>query len=178
VDETTVTSCTDDEILLEISAFTSGGDPNKIYYDWQVIDDTTGEIVKTCSSSSMSDEADDEVIPCYWRSSQEYHDRVCLSSDGCYRLITGEYQNSDRSPTDTVTRLNVKYGGKEIFVGNQTQFQSIVLVTPVFPIRFVKACKIPTVSIDVAFPRTISTSFIMWAGEKNANLQRKGDGKV
>src|SRR5210317_2050638 len=48
--------------------------------------------------------------------------------------------------------------------------------TPILPIRRVKLCKTEMVAADVALPETISTSFIICAGEKKcqpANNSRR-----
>jgi len=115
-------TCNEGEILLEIIVSTSGDDQDEeIEYDWQVIDDLTGEIVAACDAGNETESSN----LCYWRPARQFHDQICLPSQGCYRLVTGE-QSRYYHPYRWTT-LSVFYGGEEIFDGKQYKCKSMLL---------------------------------------------------
>lgn len=79
-------TCGEDHVLLEIDVLTG----NAKYYDWQVIDEATGQIAHACPSSKEKTTS----IPyttkfCYWTANDSFLDHVCLPRGVCYRLVVG-----------------------------------------------------------------------------------------
>jgi len=118
-------TCNEGEILLEIKATTGDSE----HYDWQVMDDMTGEIFAACPATQGNETTTttSDSNLCYWTTNMEFQDHVCLPIDGCYRLVTGEVKKNLLTRIPDPTMLDVRYGGEEVFIGEQFQFQSIRL---------------------------------------------------
>jgi len=96
-------TCNKDEILLEIGAVTG----DSIKYDWQVIDERTGEMFSSCKPSKNNNNAGVSSNHCYWTGKTMIYDRTCVPMDGCYRLVIGELHRP--SGTDDNNIVEVSY---------------------------------------------------------------------
>jgi len=135
-DDKNVTSssfCTEDEILLEIDVSTG----NATYYDWQVIDVESDDIVYGCRQSDEEETTatgggnNDNNIngkSCYWTVNRTFHDYVCLPQDSCFRLVVGASSNGLNSSDRT--RLQVKFGYEVIQIYEDLLFESLLLRNP------------------------------------------------
>jgi len=120
-------TCNEGELLLDIKATTGDSE----HYDWQVIDDTMGEMFAACPAAEGNETATTTTDSnlCYWTSNKEFHDQVCIpATGGCYRLVISEHEDEPYSRFRTATSLDVRYDVEEIFVGEQFQFKSILLL--------------------------------------------------
>jgi len=117
--------CNEGEILLDIKVTTAGAD----YYDWQVIDDTTGPIVASCppvppETTTTTATARTASNLCYWTSQGEFHDQVCVPA-ACSRFVSGEHSLDESRPATSL--IEVRYGDEEVIILNE-RFNSLRLV--------------------------------------------------
>lgn len=107
--------CEPEDALVEIEAVT-GYTPD---YDWQILDDATGQIIQHCPSPFQNSSI------CYWESEQYYHERLCLPREGCYTLLVAE-RSSDSLDFDAKS-LHVSYDGNHIESFEYLQFINVAL---------------------------------------------------
>ena len=115
-------ACDDDHVLLEIEAMTG-----QFYddYDWQVIDDSTNEVVRACLPDATPLGSNDTYYTkfCYWSADSWFRDRVCVPKDGCYRFVAG-----DDASYFYVSTLKVSLGGESVLQAEPFRFETVLLL--------------------------------------------------
>jgi len=121
-------TCNEGEILLDISATTGDSE----YYDWQVVDEKTGEIVVACPPVPPGTVVDETTTTttgssnlCYWTPQGEFHDQVCVPA-GCSRFVTGEHSRRQDPPPTSL--IEIRYADEEPIILNE-RFNSLQLTT-------------------------------------------------
>ena len=137
VGESCKVTCEEGQVLLEIEAVTSQSNSRSWlfdasmdlvnHFDWQVIDDTTNEVIRTCPPSAQQPNNANGTIPsysngCYWSVEGLFRDRVCVPKDGCYRLVAGE------SAANLVQMFQVTMSDEVLHRTEYFQFESVLLL--------------------------------------------------
>lgn len=117
--------CASGDALVEVEAFTSADYGYDAEYDWQIIDEITGEIVHACAEYPSTFLENSQAIRCYWDNDWWFHDRVCLPRDGCYRLVAAE--SALDAPPHASSTFKVMYDGELVKSVDDLQFESIPL---------------------------------------------------